>query len=84
MSKVVDFVEETKGLREPILAELLAAFQEVFPEETLQSVEVDHQPERAVFTVQSNLKTRTYLRDPERPISELFRNTPEIDVSKVF
>lgn len=81
---VTEFAAAEKIKLQPMLVELLEAFTAVFPDERLQSVEIDPQVGRMVFTVTSDKLTRTYLHDPARSISDVFLNTPQIDTSKVF
>ena len=81
MTKIVEFNEPLSRL---FLEEIAEAFHTVFEGERLQWVEIDPQENRTVFTCKSDKVTRTYLKDPARTLEDIFRNTPNLDTSKVF
>lgn len=76
MSEVTDVKEGKKYL--PVLEDITAAFQLVFPEEKLQEVVYSHEAEREVFTIISDKIARTYLRDPSQTFENLLRSVPRL------
>lgn len=80
MSDVANITDVPEG---SVIEAIFAAFMAVFPEEKMKQIDHSEKDGREIFTITSDQKTRTYLRDPKQSFEDLLRTTPHIDVSKI-